>query len=114
MANSAKINIINLAYNSVKGLNFLNILSSILITLLLLYANFKFDIGIYLVGLIIGIFLTVLIINYPKIWLYTFAVMIGLFFHSRSEGVSVLDAVSAAFFNGSIYMVLKSCNDQKR
>lgn len=104
MANSAKINIINLAYNSVKGLNFLNILSSILITLLLLYANFKFDIGIYLVGLIIGIFLTVLIINYPKIWLYTFAVMIGLFFHSRSEGVSVLDAVSAAFFNGSIYI----------
>jgi len=104
MLNSSGANIIKEAYKSVRTLNIVNVLSSVLITLLLLYINFTFDIGIYLVGLIIGLLLTILIINYPKIWLYTFAIMIGLFFHSRSDGVSVLDAVSAAFFNGSIYI----------
>jgi len=104
MVNFNRNNIIIEAYNNVRALNIVNVLSSVLITLFLLYVNFKFDIGIYIVGLIIGLLLTILIINYPKIWLYTFAIMIGLFFHSRSEGVSVLDAVSAAFFNGSIYI----------
>lgn len=104
MANKIIDIVLKTAINSVKGLNLINILSSIIITSLLLYVNFKFEIGIYLIGMLIGIFLTILITNYPKIWLYTFAVMIGLFFHARSEGVSVLDVVSAAFFNGSIYM----------
>lgn len=104
MNETIKNSIILSAYYKLKGLNFVNILLSSLVILFLLYVNFKFDIGLYLIGMVVGLFLTVLIINYPKIWLYTFAVMIGLFFHSRSEGVSVIDAVSSAFFNGSIYI----------
>lgn len=100
----AQRNIVFSIYNRFKGLNLVNILLSSLITIFLLVINFEFDIGLYLLGLIIGVFLAILIVNYPKIWLYSFGVMIGFFFHSRGEGVSVIDIAASLFFNGSIYI----------
>ncbi|MFA6990412.1 MAG: O-antigen ligase family protein [Candidatus Gastranaerophilaceae bacterium] len=63
---------------------------------------FYLHIELYVLGAVIGLLYSYLIITSPKFWLYSIAVSSGIFFHSSSEGVSVLDLLLGALYLGSL------------
>lgn len=59
---------------------------------------------IYIVPAIVGIIVFYFALINSKFWLYTLLALSGVFFHSASDGISVLDVILALYFIGSIFV----------
>jgi len=93
--------LLNLLKNNIQ-LNFINLFITGLVIGFFLFVSFYFRIELYVFLLIISFFTVLLLILYPKFWLYVTLIISGIFFHGQDEGVSVLDAITAAYFLGSV------------
>ncbi len=102
MADTVNNNIILQFLSEHKRLGLFNILSTLLILAFGLLVAFYFKADIYVLLAIVSLIYVFFLLHYPKIWLYSLAIMTAVFFHSHSEGLTILDTLSAAFFVGSI------------
>jgi O-antigen ligase len=73
-----------------------------LISGLFFYITFTLQQGIVAFAIIISLLLLYLIINYPRIWIYTVAGLSFLYFKETSEGISVIDYATAVLYSGSL------------
>lgn len=93
--------LLNLLKNNIQ-LNFIYVLITGLVIGFFFFVSFYLRIELYVFLLIIALFTVLLLILYPKLWLYVTLIISGIFFHGQDEGVSVLDAITAAYFLGSV------------
>ncbi|MFA6990010.1 MAG: O-antigen ligase family protein [Candidatus Gastranaerophilaceae bacterium] len=70
--------------------------------LFLMTLGFYLQIELYVFGIVVGLLYFYLLITSPKFWLYSIGLSTGIFFHSTSEGVSVLDLLFGFLYSGSI------------
>lgn len=68
----------------------------------IIIASVYFDVLLYVLPIIATLPIFYFVTVKPKIWLYTLLILTGIFFQTTGEGVSVLDAVMAFYFLGSI------------
>lgn len=73
-----------------------------LVISLSLFISYKLENSLIILGISVALLSAYFILNYPKFWLYTLAALSGVFFVTSSDGVSVMDAITAAVFQGSI------------
>jgi len=93
--------LLNLLKNNIQ-LNFINVFITGLVIGFFLFISFYLRIELYIFLFIIALFTVLLLILYPKLWLYVTLIISGIFFHGQDEGVSILDAITAAYFLGSV------------
>jgi len=59
---------------------------------------------LYALAGVIGIGVLFIFIKYPKLWIYSVMLITFMFFHGSSEGISILDVVTALLFNLFLYI----------
>ena len=76
------------------------------LTGILMYASYELSMHYFILGGLTAIFIIPLIVLYPRLWLYIFAIFAAFFFTNRAEGISVLDVITGAYFTGGIFLWL--------
>ncbi len=97
---------VSLQYTNIfgsKSNHYLILLLSVLflgVTLLLVY----FELSIFLIPILLAFPLAYLVIKKPKAWLYLLNVFAGIFFHTASDGVTVVDLMLGVYLIGSVIL----------
>ena len=63
----------------------------------ILYLTLKNGIGIYMIGIVLGIAVILFYIKYPKYWIYSIALISFLFFTPSDQGVGIIDIFYGGF-----------------
>lgn len=84
-----------------------NLIWAILISLIfggLTLGLVYFELSIYLIPVLLVFPLIYLVTKNTKVWLYTLAIVLGIFFQSAGEGISVLDVIVGSYLLGSVIL----------
>ncbi|MBI5325202.1 MAG: O-antigen ligase family protein [Ignavibacteriae bacterium] len=74
-----------------------------LISLLILYLGIIKEIGLVILGIIVGSALFYFFIKYPRFWIYTITFSLFIFFRQSDVGVSVFDIITGSLYIGTLY-----------
>jgi hypothetical protein len=81
-------------------------LSILLLSFSIFAMYFSFDKGyeLYALAAVFGFGVLYLFVKYPKLWIYSIMLSSFVFFHASSEGISVVDVLTALVFNLFLYI----------